>query len=86
MLGLENPEPEVPYDQCLSHQLVLSGRRGGDHDPDDRLQRGAGDLQEPQVSSVGPRRPNLHPTLLALLLLQHGRSHLRRGLGRQGPY
>ena len=64
--------------------LVFPGGRGCDDDPDDRVQRGAGDVQEPQVPSVGPRRPDLHPALLALLLLQHRRRHLRRRLRGQG--
>ena len=57
--------------------LVLPGRRGSHHDTDDRLQRGAGHVQEPQVPGVGPRRADLHPAVLAVLLLEHGRGHLR---------
>ena len=36
------------------------GGRGGHDDPDDRVQRGAGDLQEPQVPGLGPRRTDQH--------------------------
>ena len=74
-----------PLRTSEQHLLVLPGGRGCNDDPDDRVQRGAGDVQEPQVPSVGPRRPDLDSALLALLLLQHRRRHLRRRLGRQGP-
>ena len=37
-----------------------------------------GPVQKPQVSGLGPRRSDQHPAVLALLLLQHRRHHLRR--------
>jgi len=42
------------------------------------FQRGDGTVQEPQVPGLGPRRSDEHQAVLALLLLQHRRHHLRR--------
>jgi len=42
------------------------------------LQCGDGPVQEPQVSGVGPWWSDQHSALLAMLLLQHRRYHLRR--------
>ena len=47
----------------------------------DRLQRGDGAVQEPAVSSLGSGRADEHSALLALLLPEHQRHHLRRRLG-----
>ncbi|KAJ8526158.1 hypothetical protein ON010_g15021 [Phytophthora cinnamomi] len=62
--------------------LCRRDRADGAHD---RLQHGDAAVQEHQVPGLGPGRPDEHPALLAVLLPQHGRHHLRRGLGRRRP-
>lgn len=56
--------------------------RGRHDDTHDRIQRRVRHLQEPQLQRLGPGWPDVDPAVLALLLRQHGRRHLRRRLDR----
>ena len=81
--GDEDPDPGAGRSRQDDHPLQAAGRRGGHHHPYHRIQRGDRGLQEFEVPSVGSRRPDEHPAVLAVLLHQHGRHHLRGG--QRGP-
>lgn len=79
-----HPDPRPGRRWQNDDTVSLASGRGGHDDTDDRLQRGTGDVQKPQVPSVGSGRPDKHSAVLAMLLQQHGCDHLRGGLGGSG--
>merc|ERR1711907_701808 len=62
-----------------NHDSLQAQGRGGRHPyrPNGWFQRGDGELQEYKVTSVGPRRSDLHQALLAMLLCRHEWDHIR---------
>eukprot|EP00959_Pyramimonas_sp_CCMP1952_P080341 1678971-Pyramimonas_sp.AAC.1 len=67
-----------PRRRWQDHDPVQAEARRGRHDdPDDRLQRGDGRVQEHQLHRVGRRRPGQDPPAVAPLLPGHAGPHLR---------
>lgn len=70
---------------ALGDDRPAAGRRDRADRAHHRLQHGDAAVQEYQVPGVGLGRPDQHPALLAVLLPQYGRYHLRGRLGRRRP-